>query len=300
MANDQDSWTVGWEFSMPLGFRSAHAQVENLEFRLSKARAVLKAQEMDVSQELAITFQDLAKNYATAQSNFNRWRAARRRTELFDAEVQAGTTTLDTLLRAQSSLASAETEYYRSLVSYNVAIKNLHKWKGTLLKHNNVHLMEGEWSPIAYQQAIRRAWARTHGIEAHKLESKPEPFVAAGYVGEVGLMPAEEGTSFSGEQDGMTPDILPVPEPEMSPNYAPPVPAANGEPEARLNLNDSKSKNPFAETNAEKTVKILLGETVEQTPFNIRRVSAMQNELPIADTEQNIDVNLLPATSFVE
>ncbi|WP_299461790.1 TolC family protein, partial [uncultured Gimesia sp.] len=297
--NDQDSWTIGWEFSMPLGFRSAHAQVENLEFRISKARALLQAQEMDVSQELAITFQDLAKNYATAQSNFNRWRAARRRVELFDAEVQAGTTTLDTLLRAQSSLASAETEYYRSLVAYNVAIKNLHKWKGTLLKHNNIHLMEGEWSPAAYQQAIRRAWARTHGIDADRLQSKPEPFVADGYIGEVGVMPAQEGASYESGQERVTPDILPVPEPEMSPDYAPPVPATSSEPAARLEY-DPESRNPFAATNSEKAVNAALSNEAEPSSLDIRRVSATQDELPIVDTEQKMDVEFLPATSFVE
>lgn len=318
MSNNQDSWTVGWQFSMPLGFRSAHAQVENLEFRLSKARSLLQAQEMDVSQELAITFQDLTKNYATAQSNFNRWRAARRRVELFDAEVQAGTTTLDTLLRAQSSLAQAETEYYRSLVAYNIAIKNLHKWKGTLLKHNNIHLMEGEWNPIAYQQALRKAWARTHGIDANRLRHKPAAFVADGYIGEVGVMPAPGGAegTYSSEQEGMTPEFEPVPEPGMSPDYAPPAPSVlpPPQPEARIEIQGPGNGNPIAPSRVDQAVKVVLGSengssdlyvtpiggTRDTLPIEQEEIPSRQKELPIANTEDNLELELQPASSFVQ
>lgn len=72
-------WNLGFVFQMPLGFRAAHAQVRNIELRLAKARDQLQAQEIDISHEVAQDFQNIAVQYTTAQTNFNRFRAAQRR-----------------------------------------------------------------------------------------------------------------------------------------------------------------------------------------------------------------------------
>ncbi len=174
---DQTGWNLGLEFSMPLGFRSAHAQVRNYELRLAKARETLAAQELDIAHELAVAFQNLAKQYQTAQSNLNRLNAAQSRVDLFEAELEAGTATLDLVLRAQTSLADAERDYYTSLTDYNKAIAQLHYRKGTLLDYDNVYLAEGEWTPEAYEESLRRAWARSHAFDANRLRTEPEEFV---------------------------------------------------------------------------------------------------------------------------
>lgn len=175
---DYTGWNLGFEFTMPIGFRAAHAQVRNIELRLAKARDQLSAQEMDVSHEIAQDFQSLAVQYVTAQSNFNRFRAAQQRVALFRAEVEAGTKTFDVLLRALSSQAEAEVAYFRSLVEYNKAITALHYHKGTLLPHDHVWLSESEWTPDAYKNALREAWARTHAFDAPHLDTEPSEFVA--------------------------------------------------------------------------------------------------------------------------
>ncbi|NOX56179.1 MAG: TolC family protein, partial [Planctomycetes bacterium] len=171
---DHTGWDIGFELSMPIGFRAAHAQVRNLELRLAKARDVLATQEMEISHELAAVFESLAANYVTAQSNFDRRRAAQERVRLFEAEVRAGTLTFDELLRAQASLADAETAYYTSLVRYNQAIADLHFRKGTLLEYNHIYLAEGDWTPEAYRQALRRAFARAHAWDDPHLKTVPE------------------------------------------------------------------------------------------------------------------------------
>ena len=171
-------WNLGFEFSMPLGFRAAHAQVRNIELRLVKARDQLEAQEIDISHEVAQDFQNLAVQYVTAQSNFNRYRAAQQSVQLFRAEVEAGTQTYDILLRALRSQAEAESQYFSSLVEYNKAIVALHYHKGTLLPYDDVWLSESDWTPEAYRDSIRHAWARTHAIDNPNLNTEPEEFVA--------------------------------------------------------------------------------------------------------------------------
>lgn len=171
-------WNLGIFFQMPLGFRAAHAQVRNIELRLAKARDLLLAQEIEISHEVAQDFQNIALQYTTAQSNFNRLRAAQQRVQLFRAEVEAGTKTFDVLLRALASQAEAEVAYFRSLVEYNKAITSLHYHKGTLLPYDGVWLGESDWTPEAYRDAVRHAWARTHALDAPHLDTEPPEFVA--------------------------------------------------------------------------------------------------------------------------
>lgn len=171
-------WNMGVFFQVPLGFRAAHSQVRNVELRLAKARDTLQAQEIDISHEIAQDFQTLAVQYTTAQTNFNRYRAAQQRVQLFRAEVEAGTKTFDVLLRALASQAEAEVAYFRSLIEYNKAITALHYHKGTLLPYDDVWLGESDWTPEAYRDAVRHAWARTHAHDAPHLDTEPAEFVA--------------------------------------------------------------------------------------------------------------------------
>ncbi len=82
------------------------------------------------------------------------------------------------LLRALGSQAEAEVAYFRSLTEYNKAIVALHYHKGTLLPYDDVWLSESDWTPEAYCDALRHAWARTHAIDAPHLETEPAEFVA--------------------------------------------------------------------------------------------------------------------------
>ncbi|NOX53371.1 MAG: TolC family protein [Planctomycetes bacterium] len=175
---DETGWGLGFEFSLPIGFRAAHAQVRNVELRLAKARAALAAQELEISHELAAALQQLDQAYVTAQTNFNRMRAAQRRVQAFEAEYKTGRTTLDLLLRAQISLAQAEIAYFSSLVQYNQALNELRYRKGTLLEDDNIYLAESLSDPQAYVQALRRAWARSYAFDAPHLLTEPEEFAS--------------------------------------------------------------------------------------------------------------------------
>ena len=179
LSGNHTNWGLGFEFSMPFGFRGAITQVQNYEHRLAKARAVLAEQELQVSHELASAFQQIDQAYQTAKTNFNRRRAAERRVQAFEAEFKVQRTTLDLVLRAQISLAAAETAYYSSIVNYNRALNDLKFRKGTILAENSVYLTEGVWHEEAYNDAIRRAWERSFAFDVSDWmgETEPEEFV---------------------------------------------------------------------------------------------------------------------------
>ena len=78
-----------------------------------------------------------------SQTNFNRRIAAEVNVRAVKAAYETDTVTLDLLLDAQRRLAVAESEYFRSLVDYNIAIRTVHLRKGSLPEYNNVYLAEG-------------------------------------------------------------------------------------------------------------------------------------------------------------
>lgn len=173
----QTSWNIGLEASIPIGFRNAHVQVRNYELRVARARAALATQELDVSHEIAEAFQSLDRAYAAAQSAFNRRAAAAERVEAYKAQYELKGSTIDPLLRAQQSLALAEVSYYQAVAQYNQAVTNFYYRTGTILDESNVSIAEDMWDPHAYSDALRQAWARSHGTPNPFLHTEPPEFV---------------------------------------------------------------------------------------------------------------------------
>ncbi|MBI1312245.1 TolC family protein [bacterium] len=206
-SGDFQGWGLGFEFSMPIGFRAATTQVQNLEHRIAKARSLLAEQEKEISYEMAATFQQVAQAYQSAKTNFNRRRAAARRVAAFEAEYRVGRTTVDLLLRAQISFAQAEIAYFSSLVSYNRALNDLNFRKGTILYDRNVYLTESLWTEEAYEDAMRRAWERSFAFDAPFLDAEPDEFVLE-------CPECEMTDEWNGE-------ITPMPLPQSAPSAPP-------------------------------------------------------------------------------
>lgn len=238
---DQTGWDLGVELSMPVGLRAAKSQVRWYELRLAKARAALGMMEHEISHELAAAFQDLERYYKTAQTNWNRRRAAEERVRAFETRYEHGgvgetggsrTAYLDLLLRSQISLAQAEVAYWQSIVAYNQAIADIHLREGTLLERSGVMLAEGSWSPAAYEQALAEAWRRSRAIHNPLLETEPEDFALDGRVVPTSVPFFDEEAVWltSGMESGEpTPTVPPAPSapPERSVPAAPteaPVP----------------------------------------------------------------------------
>jgi outer membrane protein TolC len=151
---------VNLQFHMPLGFRKELAGVRWAQLNIARDKAVLDEMELELSHALTAAYQDLEAYYHLMQTNFN-WRvAAQKEVDSVQAAFEAGTATLDLLLRAQQSRADAETAYYQSLQQYNQAIAHVHYRKSSLLQYNGVQLAEGPWPEKAYFDALGHARRR--------------------------------------------------------------------------------------------------------------------------------------------
>ena len=231
---NQTGWSLGFEFNMPIGFRAAQAQVRNIELQLSKAQQVLYAQELEIAQELAVAFQELARAYSSAQANYNRRKAAIDNVEKITIVVDVGNATPDEILRAQERRAQAEIAFFTSIVEYNQALTNFQFRKGTLLEDTNVTLMEDGWNPDAYVDAFRRAQARSAAIDAPFKYPAPDPFASHTPIGQVYFAEPVAPTAVDDMSDAPPAEDEPPP---TESNEAPP--AAEGRQEAPAPPTDS-------------------------------------------------------------
>jgi outer membrane protein TolC len=225
---NQTGWNLGFEASIAIGYRQQHSQVRNYELRLARARVALATQELDVSHEVRNAFQALDRSYAVAQSAFNRRIAAAERVAAYKAQYELRGNTIDPLLRAQQSLVAAEVAYDQSLAQYNQAITDFYYRTGSILEESNISIAEDMWDPKAYSDALREAWARSHGAPNPFVKTEPPEFVVppgrpTGALPPIGMtMPSAMPSQQIVPTDGTTPNPPANPRPTPQP---PPLPA---------------------------------------------------------------------------
>jgi outer membrane protein TolC len=206
-------WQMGFQANVPIGFRAALSGVRNAQLQLARERAVLQEEELEMVHGLSSAIRTLDRTYQLTETNFNRLIAARVNVEAVRAAYETDTVTLDLLLDAQRRLAVAMSDYFRSLIDYNLAIRTVHYRKGSLLEYNNVYLAEGPWPGKAYFDARKRARERDAGFQINYGFIQPNVFSR----GPVNQKVGEGDMIFKG--DGQ--DTPPKPVPESVPTPAP-------------------------------------------------------------------------------
>jgi outer membrane protein TolC len=211
---DFQEWQLGLEMNVPIGFRRELANLRNNQLRLARERAVLQDQELELSHQLADAIREMDRHYILAQTQYNRRVASQVGVTAIESAYDAGTVTLDVLLDFQRRLADAESAYYRSLVDYNLAIKNVHFWKGSLLDYNGVFLAEGPWPGKAYFDARKRARERDAGFLLNYGFTRPQVVSRGPVLQNVHGMPGEYHLDESdGMPTGVPAEEVPVPQP---------------------------------------------------------------------------------------
>lgn len=192
---DFQEWQMGLEVEMPVGYRQGHAGVRNAELQLHRERAILEEQEKQVVHGLSEAVAEVDRAYLVSQTSYNRRVAARQHLDALssvyqDADENEKTRLLDLLLDAQRRLADADTTYYRALIEYSLAIKNVHLQKGSLLDYNEVYLSEGPWPGKAYYDSARRDESRRSPRLLNYIVSWPLPLSRGPY--DQRIMPSED------------------------------------------------------------------------------------------------------------
>jgi len=142
---DQTGWSLGLQYSVPVGRRYAFTQLQSMELRLAKAQALLVEQENEISHQLAAIFRDLDRNYVTMENAYNRLLVARERQKLTEAQYRNDPTRspIETVVRSRQALTAAELAFLTSQQQYNNSFADLYLRTGETLLVNNIHLREG-------------------------------------------------------------------------------------------------------------------------------------------------------------
>mgnify|MGYP003338943705 FL=1 len=115
-----------------------------------------KEQQLRISHDLSNAARQITRSYEQMQINYNRIEADKLQVEVLRNRYEKGLININFLLQAQQQLASSTSAFFRSLVDYNLAIRDFHREKGSLLSYNQVGLSEeplnGSMLSGAYQR----------------------------------------------------------------------------------------------------------------------------------------------------
>ncbi len=129
------------ELTVPIGYRKAHAAVQNAELKLARERAIQKEQQREVVSNLSGAIADAVRAFQSLQNNLNQYLAARDYLQALETrEGNSINDTTDRILDAQRRLVQAEIQFFRARSEYAVALKNVHYEKGSLLRYKDLRV----------------------------------------------------------------------------------------------------------------------------------------------------------------
>lgn len=194
---DYQEWRAGVEFSLPVGLRQASVALTQAKLQLKRDRAILAETELAASHELSDAARRVDLTYQLVETNYNRYRSDVRQLEVLERRYRDGSDNINFLLQAQSTLVQSESQFYQSLANYNLAIRDLHKQKGSLLAYNQVQLAEGPWAAGATRDACEKGQFLTPRRHPEKVSTPApitrQPFDPSAKQSTVGVILEEPG-----------------------------------------------------------------------------------------------------------
>ena len=162
-SGDLQEWAAGLEYTVPIGFRKAHAAVRNSQLTLAREVEVLKEQERTVHFGLSNSINEIRRSYENMVIQKERLEATIN--QINTLENKEETIALDVLLEAHRRLLDTRLRYHQAQIDYVIANRNVHFEKGTLLQYCNVGLTESESPQEAYRDATQRDQLRSSPLE---------------------------------------------------------------------------------------------------------------------------------------
>ena len=148
-------WQAGIELSYPIGFRAAGIAIAQAKLNVRRERAVLANAEYLASYNLSTAAREIEKTHELMETNYNRLISDLNQVDVLGIRYEQGSDSINFLLQARRQLVVSATDFYRSVSNYNLAIRNFHREKGSLLAYNQVQLAEGPWAAGANYDAYQ-------------------------------------------------------------------------------------------------------------------------------------------------
>jgi outer membrane protein TolC len=141
-------WTLGVNFSVPLGLRAARAQLRQRELILAADRANLEQSLHNAVHLLALTLRNVDQNYQQYLAFRETREAAHTNLEMQLAAYNAGLSIFLNVLLAITDWGNAVSAEAQALTQYNIALAELERQTGTILETHGVRFYEERWESI--------------------------------------------------------------------------------------------------------------------------------------------------------
>ena len=174
---DYQEWRTGVELNFPVGLRAAGAAVAHARLGLNRDRALLAETELRVSHDLSEAARSVHLTHELLETNYNRYIADLRQADVLRRRYLDGADNINFLLQAQRQVVISEADFYRALSNYNLALRDFHQQKGSLLAYNQVQLAEGPWAAGAANDAYETGRFLTPRKAPEKVKT-PKPLTA--------------------------------------------------------------------------------------------------------------------------
>jgi len=206
-------WQAGIELSYPVGFRAAGSAVAHAKLNLRREVAVLDQTEYQISHLLSNAARDLETRHELMETNYNRLQSDLNQVDVLRIRYEQGSDSINFLLQAQRQVVNSANDFYRSLSDYNLAIRNFHREKGSLLAYNHVALAEGEWEPGAKRSSHQVGRYLTPVKKSGAARSVPKPLGSPFDPSEIQLKsPMSSGDGEAAESEVQEVFVAPLPE----------------------------------------------------------------------------------------
>ncbi len=135
-------WSVGVNFSVPLGLRLGRAQVRQERLLIERDRANLYQGLHNAIHELTLTIRNLDNAYAQYQANKEVRAAAEENLKVQSGKFKVGQSIYLNVLQALNDWGNAINAESQSLLSYNIALATLERQTGTILETHGLVFAE--------------------------------------------------------------------------------------------------------------------------------------------------------------
>ncbi len=169
--NEFNNISGGLSLNVPIGRRDVYARLRIARLNLARKYAALQDMELKTQQYLALRYRRLIETYEQIKIQ----RAQR---EAFAVQLKArfeefnnGKGTVDILLEAQRFWADALASKYANIGADNAELAAWEWAKGTLLRHNNIILAEGQLPHCALERATEHHRKRARAMVIKEREN---------------------------------------------------------------------------------------------------------------------------------
>jgi len=152
------SWNAGIELEVPLGNRSANATRHKRILEYDQSLMELDKLASQVTQEVNGAARAVLLARSEVEATLTAKTAAARTVQGEQRRFELGESTNDELLRAQETLATAERDYFRALLNFNLGLVSLARAQGVLLENQGIEIFqppstEGHPRPLGLRMA---------------------------------------------------------------------------------------------------------------------------------------------------